>query len=180
MMYCFRGGTMSRLEFFYFQDYEDGKMARMQTTGEYEIPVNIFIDNASELEAAKPGYCNIDVCSVGSSIDIYASEEEYRQTDSNMDIMSMIPIGTFSAKPDDEAFQESPHILFTGKVLDVVLNPDAEEDEANCCILVETLGLTINIYLNYDRPVEKGYIVHGIAWLSVIWRWKKPEGNDYS
>ena len=41
---------MSRLEFCYFQDYEDGKMARMLTTGEYEIPVNIFIDNASELE----------------------------------------------------------------------------------------------------------------------------------
>ena len=156
---------MNRLKFCYFQDYEDGKMARMLTTGEYEIPVNIFIDNASEFEGVKRGYCNIDVCAVGSSIDIYASEEEYRQTDSNMDIISMIPMGTFSVKPDDEDFQESPHILFTGKVLDVAWNPEADEDDANCCVLVETLGLMINLYLNYDKPVEKEYIVHGVAWL---------------
>ena len=52
---------MSRLTFCYFQEYENVKMARMLTTGEYEIPVNIFIDNASELEGAKRGYCNIDV-----------------------------------------------------------------------------------------------------------------------
>ena len=49
---------MNRLEFCYFQNYEGGKMARLMTTGDYEIPVNIFIDNASELEDVTQGYCS--------------------------------------------------------------------------------------------------------------------------
>lgn len=35
----------------------------------------------------------------------------------------------------------------------------------NCCILIETLEFMIKLYLDYDKPVEKGYIVHGVAWL---------------
>ena len=156
---------MSKLEFCYFMDYEDGKMARMQTTGDYEIPVNIFIDNAEEIPEDMEGYCSMDICAVGSDIDIYASVDEYRATDSKMDVISMIPMGTFPANPDNEDFQQSPHILFTGKVLDVEWNPKAESAEANCCILIETLELLINLYLRYDKPVEKGFIVHGVAWL---------------
>ena len=156
---------MNRLEFCYFQNYEDGKMARLLTTGDYEIPVNIFIDNDSELEDVSEGYCNIDVCAVGSSIEFYATEEEYRRQNSDMDIISMIPVGTFSVEPDDEDFEESPHILFTGRVLDVEWAPEADEDEPNCCILIETLELVITMYLRYDKPVERGFIVHGAAWL---------------
>ena len=176
-MYASRNEViMSKLIFSYFQDYEDGKMARMRTTGEYEIPVNIFIDNASELEGVKKGYCNIDICAVGNDIDIYSSEEDYWQADSRMDIISMIPLGTFPADPDDADFEESPHILFTGKVLDVKWNPAAEEGDVNCCIRIETLGFTFNLYLDYDKPVEKGYIVHGVAWLFGDMEMEETEG----
>ena len=156
---------MSRLKFCYFTDYEDGKMARMLTTEEMEIPVNIFIDNANEIGDAHEGYCNIDICGIGSSIEIFSSEDEYAASDSQMAVVSMIPMGTFPVNPDDKDFEESPHILFTGKVLDVEWNPEAEEDEANCCLLIETLELLVNLYLRYDKPIENGYIVHGVAWL---------------
>ena len=146
-------------------DYEDGKMAKMFTTDDMEIPVNIFVDNANEFENAKYGVCFMDICAVGPRIEIYPTEEEYEATGTHMAIPSMIPIGTFSADPDDKDFEESPHILFTGTVIDVAWNTDAEKGEANCCLLIETLEMMINLYLEYDEPVEKGYIVHGIAWL---------------
>ena len=158
---------MSQFKFYYYMDCEDGKMARVETTEDLEIPVNIFIDNADESKAVKGDLCSIDVCGIGSNIEIFASEETYESVDSKlkMAIPSMIPIGTFPADPDDKMFEESPHILFTGRVVDVEWDSEAESDEPNCCILVETLEFTFNLFLRYDAPIEKGYIVHGIAWL---------------
>ncbi len=156
---------MSKFRFCEFMDYEDGKMAKMLTQGDMRIPVNIFIDNADKFTESPKGACFVDVCAVGPHIEIYSSEEEYEAAGSDMAIPSMIPIGTFSADPEDEDFMESPHILFTGKVADVAWNPDAKEGDANCCLLIETLELKIKLYLEYDAPVKKGYIVHGIAWL---------------
>lgn len=156
---------MNRLAFCCFQGYEDGKMASMQTTGDHEIPVNIFIDNASEMEDAEQGYYYIDVCGVGENIRVFASEEEYREENPDFGVLSLIPVGTFPANPEEEGFEESPHILFSGIVRGVKWNPEAGEEEPNCCILIETLELIITLYLRYDGPVEEGYIAHGIAWL---------------
>lgn len=156
---------MTRLTFCRFMDYEDGKMAGMLTSGEMEIPVNIFIDNADEFKDAKKGECFMDICVVGSNIEIYSSEEEYEAAGSMMAVPSMIPMGTFSVDPENEDFEESPHILFTGRILDVEWNPDALDGEANCRLLIETLELIINLYMEYNAPVEKGFIVHGVAWL---------------
>lgn len=153
---------MSKLKFFYFTDYEDGKIARVETTGENNIPFNIFIDNAADFADAKEGSCSVDICGIGSEISIFESEEEYRSSNPIMDTISMIPIGTFPANSDDEHFEQNPHVMFTGKVLDVKRNPDSEP---NCCILLETLEFTFCLYINYDAPVEKGFIVNGIAWL---------------
>lgn len=157
---------MNKLEFCYFMDYDDGKMARMQTTGRLEIPVNIYIDNYEEVQAYKEGYCCMDVCALGGNIEVYVTEKEYLQnTDSYMDVMSMIPAGTFSPDPDKKDFKESPHILFTGKVMDVDWDSEPEPDLPNCCVLAETLELKINLYFKYDKPIEKGFVVHGVAWL---------------
>lgn len=156
---------MNKLKFCYFMDYDDGKMARMQTTGDTEIPVNIYIDNAEDIPEDFDDFCYMDICAIGSDVRIYSSEEEYRTDGSKMAVISMIPMGTFPANPDDKNFQESPHILFTGEVLDVEWNPEAKPDEPNCCVYVKTLELCIDLYLRYDKPVEKGFIVHGTAWL---------------
>ena len=158
---------MSKMTFKYFMEYEDGQMARMETTGNLRIPVNIFIDNAAALDNLAEGLCTIDICGVGSTsnIDIYPSEEAYRATSPKMDTISMILMGTFSIHQDDENFQQSPHIIFSGRVLAVEWDPTAAQNKPNCCILIETLEMVINLYVRYDSVIEAGYIVHGVAWL---------------
>ena len=159
---------MAKLKFLYFMDYEDGEIARVETSddGGLEIPFNIFIDNADEYTDAKEGSCAIDICGVGSDIRIFNSEEDYCKDEKNkMASISMIPMGTFPANNDWEHFEQSPHILFSGRVLDVEWNPSAKSDEPNCDIVVESLGFTFNLYLRYDGTVNVGNIVHGIAWM---------------
>ena len=159
---------MTRLKFQYFMDYEDGKIARVETTDNegMEIPVNIFIDNADECENAPEGPCAIDICGVGSDIQIFSSEEDYSKVEENkMAPISMIPMGTVPANNDWEHFEQSPHILFSGKVLAVEWNPSAGPDEPNCDIAIDTLGFTFNLYLRYEGKVEAGNVVHGVAWL---------------
>ena len=158
---------MTNLFFDYFSDYEDnneeGKMTRFNTEKDH-IPVNIFIDNAYKFSDMKKCLCAVDICGVGCDIDVYESEEEYHSAKTNMAEISMIPMGTFSVN-DDKDFKESPHIIFSGKVLDYEWNPEPKPDEPNICILIETLGLVFNLYASYDGKMDKGYIVHGVAWL---------------
>ena len=76
---------MTKLKFLYFMDYEDGKIARVETSDDegLEIPFNIFIDNADEYTDAKEGSCAIDICGVGSDIRIFNSEEDYCKDEKN-------------------------------------------------------------------------------------------------
>ena len=108
---------MTKLKFLYFMDYEDGKIARVETNDDegMEIPFNIFIDNADECTNAKEGPCIIDICGVGSDIRIFSSEEDYCKDEENkMAPISMIPMGTFPANNEWEYFEQSPYILFAG------------------------------------------------------------------
>lgn len=158
---------MTELYFHYFMDYEDGRMARVSIPNDdMDIPVNIFIDNADEYGDAAEGPCAIEICGVGDNVEIFSSEEDYRKAEgTSMAPISMIPMGTFPANDDWEHFEQSPHILYSGKVLDVEWDPSAEPDEPNCDIAIETLGFTFNLYLRYKGKVEAGNIVHGVAWL---------------
>ena len=156
---------MNKLFFCGFMDYEDGKIARVTTTGEYEIPFNVFIDNAYDVIETEPGPCSITIKALGENISIFTSEEEYRASGAELAVVSMIPIGTFSLNSEDGQFEQSPHILFTGKVVDVITNPDAGEDGLNYCLLIETLGISFYLYIRHDAQIEKGHIVHGVAWL---------------
>lgn len=156
---------MSLFEFCGFMDYEDGKMARVTTMGEYEIPFNIFIDNASELEDVRARLCSIDVYGIGSDLSFFATEEEYRASGTRLAPEAMIPIGTFSLNEDDEDFKQSPHILFTGKVIDVDRDSCPGPDGPNCLILIETVGMIMQVYAECDEEIEKDYLVHGVAWL---------------
>ncbi len=156
---------MTRMKFNGYRDYENGKMAICETVGSDEIPVNIFIDNAEEYAGFENGLCLIDVCGVGSNYDVFPSEEAYLASEHKMAPISMIPMGTFPLHEEDEDFEPSPHILFSGKVLDVDWNEDAEPEGANCCLLIETLGLTFHLYTRCGSDIAEGYYIHGVAWL---------------
>ena len=158
---------MTDFIFQYYSDYEDGRMARLETVGEEAggVPVNIFIDNASEHETLRKGPCVVDVSGVGNDFEIFASEEEYNAKGCFMASVAMIPMGVFSSDPENKSFEESPHILFSGKVTGVEYNDPAPEDQPNCCLTIETYGLTFDYYIRYGERVAPGSIVHGVAWL---------------
>lgn len=156
---------MSVFKFYGFSDYEDGKIAHLETSGEIEIPVNIFIDNADEIGDIGECSCSIDVFAVGNGVVIYSSADDYYAADTKMDVISMIPVGTFPAKEDDENFEQSPHIFFTGKVTDVDYNENSNNDKPNYCITIETVELTFQLYLRYDSIIEVGNIAQGVVWL---------------
>ncbi len=154
---------MSKFHFIGFMDASDGRMARVETLKE-EIPVNIFIDNASQFTGAEKGFCTIDVCGVESvPTTVFASEEEYIKSGIRYAPVSLVPIGTFSPDPEDEDFEQSPTVLFAGKVKSVERDPDAAPDMPNCCAEVETLDFTFSLYFRWDKPIEEGYILRGIA-----------------
>lgn len=156
---------MSKFMFQYYMDYEDGKMARFNTTGELEIPVNIFIDNVADYLDAKEGPCSIEVNGMGSSIQIFESEEAYYASDMKLDVISMIPMGTFPADPNNKDFEESPRIIFSGKALRVEWDPEAEDGNPNYRVLIETLEMQFYLYLRSDQQIKPGYVLHGVAWL---------------
>lgn len=173
---------MTKLKFLCFMDYEDGKIAQVETCDDegMEIPFNIFIDNADECMNAQEGLCTIDICGVGSDIQIFCSEEDYCKDEENiMAPISMIPMGTFPTNNEWEHFEQSPHILFSGRVLAVEWNPSAGPDGLNCDIVVETLGFTFDLYLHHEGNVEAGSVVHGVAWLfgNMVMDENKSEGR---
>ncbi len=156
---------MTRMKFNGYMDYENGKMALCETVGRDEIPVNISIDNAEEYAWFENGLCLMELGGVGSNYSFYPSEEAYLASKPRMAPVSMIPMGTFPLREEDEDFEPSPHILFTGKVLDVDRNENAGPEDANCCLIIETLGLTFRLFTRCGRDVREGYYVHGVAWL---------------
>ena len=157
---------MNALRFCYYMDYDNGKMARMQTTVDLEIPVNIFADDGSDFALAEGTICNIEVWGYGIDIEVFKTEEEFISSGNFMASISMIPTGTFSPKEEGNSdFQENPQIMFVGNVTDVEINPQAKPDENNYCLTINTLEMTINVFMRYDGIVEIGNVVYGTAWL---------------
>ncbi len=156
---------MSKFNFQYFMDHEDGKIARVETTGYLQIPLNIFIDNAEDFSDAAEGPCSIDVCGVGRDVEVFASEEAYRGSGRKTDVISLIPSGTFPLDPNDADFQQDAWIVFSGRALDVEFDPEAGSDDPNYLVHVETLEMTLRLFLRSETPIEKGNVLHGGAWL---------------
>ena len=154
---------MTDFKFFYFTEYEDGKLAHLETC-ESEIPVNIYAEPDSDFSIKENDICSVDIIGVGSEIKYYENEEEFVKADTGLDVVSMIPIGTF-ALDEDENFEESPHIIFTGKIIAVDADPKAKSDEPNCFVTVETLDMTVTVVFNSDENISVGGILNGVAWL---------------
>lgn len=156
---------MARFRFFRFEDCEDGKMAVLESVDE-NYPVNIFTDNYEDVRELQECDVDIDVYGIGSDIEVFESENAFASKPENhMAPISLIPVGTFAIEANKDTFVPSPHVLFAGKVISAERNSDDSEDEPNYLLEIETLGMTLNLYLRYEGDIQPGFIVYGIAWL---------------
>ena len=155
---------MNEFVFRFFTECEDGLMARLETA-ESGIPVNVFAEDGTDFDLQEGESCTVELYGVGSQVDVYPSEEALDADGCRMAVPSMIPMGTFPPKDSEEDFEESAHIVFVGTVLEVDTDPEADENHPNYCMTVETLEMTINLYLRHEGPIEVGSILHGVAWL---------------
>lgn len=147
-----------------YTDYEEGKLARVETMVS-EIPVNIHAEDDSDWTLQNGQICEADVCAVGNDITVYSSEEEYAQSGKRMAVVSMIPMGTFPANPEDKNFKQSAHILYVGKVVDVRKNETTGEDEPNYLLTIQTYEMQFELYVYYEGSIERGNLIYGVAWL---------------
>ena len=139
-------------------------MARLETVKSM-IPINVFAEDGTDFDLKDGERCTAELCGIGMDVDVYASEEALYADGCSMAVPSMIPMGTFPPKDQEESIEESAHVLFVGKVLEVDTRPDAAENTPNCCLTVETLEMTFQLYLRCKDSIEVGNILYGVAWL---------------
>ena len=77
--------------------------------------------------------------------------------------VSLIPMGTFPVDPDDKNFQQSPNIIFSGKVLRADFDAEAAAEDPNYSIVVETFKMNFTLICQYDGEIAKDNIISGIA-----------------
>ena len=155
---------MDKFIFNNFMDNGKERFARLETAN-HNIPVNIYAEEDSDFDLQNGELCETSVFGVGSGYEVYRSEKEYYEHHEKLASVSLFPIGLFPSSPDDKDWEESCHVMFSGKVIDFLPNPYSEDENINCLIFVETLDMTIGIYTKYDGIIEEGYYIHGIAWL---------------
>ncbi len=160
--------TVTSFHFREFLEYEgaeeDGTLAALETTGASQIPINVFAEKNTDFDLHEGEMCYCEVVGVGSGIKVFENEDAYYASDMKMASVAVIPTGTFSPTGAPH-FQQSPDIRFSGKVIDVDTDPEAEPDGPNYCITVETLEMTVIVFLRYEGKIETGYFVNGTAWL---------------
>lgn len=157
---------MTDFTFCWFSDYDDGKIARLETM-DYEIPVNIYADPGTDFTLTEGDPCSVDIYGLGGDVQFFRDEEAYEASGAQMAPVSMIPAGTFPANPGDEDFQQKPIIIFSGEVLEVEKIPEHEQGEAKYCVTIQTLEMIVHVYLREDceNSIVTGGILSGTAWL---------------
>lgn len=148
----------------YMEYSEEETLARIYL-GDDEVPVNISLDEVSDMDLENGVDCSVEIWSNDYDVSIYPSEEEYEKSDTKMATISMIPMGTFPANPEQEGFRQNAMVLFTGIVREVEQNPTPEEGTPLLRLRIETYSFTFDLFYFEDAPVEPGFIVHGRAWL---------------
>ncbi len=148
-----------------FLDYEDGRLARVETTGDFEVPMNISCEENTDLSLAEGDLCEAEVMGAGSNIVLYRDEEAFEKANPLFAMPSVIPAGVFPPDNNTDSFQQEPVILFSGTVRNVIKNPDPQPDEPNYFLEVETLEMDLSLYILYDGDIEKGSIISGEAWI---------------
>lgn len=156
---------LESLHFLGFVDYEEGKMAQVETCEDCEMPLNIFIDNYENYAGLEECDCEIDIQGVSRDVEIFDSEEDYCANAHTMAPVSLVPVGTFPLNPKDDTFGPSPNVLFSGIVQDAEIDLDAGENNPNCKLTIRTYGFTFDLYIHYDENIKPKSIVCGTAWL---------------
>ena len=91
-----------------YMDYSENEtLARVYvSTDDVRVPVNISLDEGSDVTLREGDLCDAVLWSNDYDVQIFASDEEYRKADTQMAPVSMIPMGTFPANPDQKDFQQ--------------------------------------------------------------------------
>lgn len=124
-----------------FFEADDNMLGHFRMEKGYHIPLNICIDNMHEVEIQPDEVQSITIHSISREIEVYPTEEMYEKSVGAWAPISLIPIGTFPADDEDEEWEASAHILFSGKVLEVDYNSDAEPERPNYALLIETVDM---------------------------------------
>ena len=106
---------MTKVHFYRYIPYETGFMGNFDLS-EYEIPINIFVDNAEDFPDLKECDAEMDIYGIAQGFKLFKSEAEYEAAGTNMAVQSMIPSGTFSVLSEDKKFAPSPEIVYNGIV----------------------------------------------------------------
>ena len=131
------------------------------------FPLNVCMEEGSSFDLKEGDECElVNLSGVAGNMSFFDSSEEYYETKPRLADCAMIPCGTFPANEEDDEFEPSPTIIFTGKVLDTAIDPEAG-DWPNCMAEVETYGFTISLYWHDDEKKlpKVGGIMKGQAWI---------------
>ena len=155
---------MTKVHFYAYIPYEDGLMGNFDLS-EYEIPINIFVDNAEDLPDLKECDAEMDIFGIAQGFKLFKSEAEYEAAGTNMAVQSMIPSGTFGVLSKDKKVTPAPEIIYNGIVNTVEKDEGASENQPNYCLEIETYGMTFHLFVHTDEEVCVGDIISGGAWL---------------
>ena len=157
----------TKLRFFRFTPCEDGYMAHMETTGGINIPVNVYADPGTDFFLHAGQRCSFPLRGIASvqTAEVYPDAERYYGAGHTLLIPGLIPTGTFSPKEDGGNFEQSPHVLLTGTVTGAERrSPDAGPGP-DWLLEVETLDMTVYVYMDHEGEIVPGNILHCAAWL---------------
>lgn len=162
--------TMAKFIFHGYIPYEDGYLAKVTTEGEESISLNIFADNYKDYPELKECHCLMSVGGVATETQFFENEDKYymlmQEIGNEMKAKDMIPLGTKEeGEIIAEDFEESPHVLYSGTVLEVTPIEEGKEEQFNCILTVETLGMNFQLLLRTEEEIKVGNVVYGIAWL---------------
>ena len=158
----------SRLVFHGFAPYEGGRLARMATAGELEIPVNVYADPGTDLMMPLGTACEFALYGITSesSIQIFHRMTDYLRSDIPVGCPGMMPAGAVPTEEQEGegTFAQTPVVLFSGIVQSVeVLGP--QPGRPPFLAEIRTLGMTVNLYYDCDRAVRPGDLFFCDAWL---------------
>lgn len=148
----------------YINCIETKRLARVKTP-EYDIPVNVSLEESSDPDLCEGQHCTVQLWSNEYSISIYSSVEEYRKDGTGWAPISLVPSGTFPADLKRKDFKQNATIVFTGIVREAERTPLTEEDAPTWRLRIETLGFMFDLYYYGDKILEPGFVVDGVVWL---------------
>ncbi len=155
----------SRFTFRAFIAHEEGRLARLETAGDLQVPMNVLCDAETDLSLMDGDACLAEVFGAGSGIRLFQDEADYDASGTQFAMPSVIPAGVFPPDNNTDAFQQEPIILLVGSVENVVKNPAPAPDDPNYFLEVETLEMRLNLFVRYDGEIRKGNVISCEAWI---------------